>query len=264
MTHPRPIERVRAPNPGLYTGPGTNTYVMRDRGEVIILDPGPVIESHEVAILAAVGDDTVVGVVVTHTHPDHAPLANPLADRLGAPAIGFDTGPAFSPNVRLADGDTVRFGGRAIEAVHTPGHTPDHLCFLLDRVMFTGDHIMQGSTVVIDDASAYLDSLYRVRDLEVDRLEPGHGDAIDDAGAAVSGYIEHRLERERQLLDAVGAGAQSVGDLVDVVYADVPVGLRPAATHQVRVQLIKLSRDGAVTFDDDRTERATVRITTSD
>lgn len=264
MTPLGSIERVLAPNPGLYTGPGTNTYVLRDGSDVLIIDPGPVIAAHETAIVSAIGSDTVVGVVVTHTHPDHAPMANPLASRLGVPALGFDDGPEFVPDIRLSDGDEVAFGSRSITAIHTPGHTPDHLCFRLDRVLFTGDHIVQGSTVILEDASDYLDSLYRVRDLEVDRIEPGHGDAIDDAGAAVTGYIDHRLERERQLLAAVGDGANSVGQLVDVVYAGIPAGLRAAAVHQVQVQLTKLSRDGAVTFHDDRTERARVRVTPSD
>lgn len=259
MTDVRGIERVLAPNPGPYTGPGTNTYLLRDGGEVVILDPGPVIDAHEAAILEAVGSDAVVAVVATHTHPDHAPMANPLGRRLGAPAIGFAPGPEFEPDRTVEDGGAIVFGGRSIVAVHTPGHTPDHLCFLLDDVLFTGDHIMQGSTVVIEDAADYLQSLYRVRDLAARRLEPGHGDAIDDAGKRIDEYIDHRLERERQLLAAIREGAATVGDIVDRVYAAVPAELRPAAVHQVRVQLIKLSRDGAVTFSDDRTERAVVR-----
>lgn len=254
------IERVLAPNPGLYTGPGTNTYLLRSEGEVLILDPGPVIASHMVAVVDALGDDTPVGVVVTHTHPDHAPMANPLGTRLDVPVYGYDVGPEFRPDVRVPDGGRVAFGSAELTAVHTPGHTPDHLCFLLEGVLFTGDHIMEGSTVVIEDAADYLESLYRVRELGASRIEPGHGHAMSDAGAAIDDYIDHRLEREQQLLAAVASGAGTVGDIVDVVYADVPSGLRPAATHQVRVQLIKLSRDGAVTFDDDRTERAGVRL----
>lgn len=264
MTGTTRVDRVLAPNPGLYTGPGTNTYLLRDSGEVLILDPGPVIPEHEAAILGAIGDDTAVGVVATHTHPDHAPLANPLGARLGVPVLGYGDGPGFTPDRRIHDGGTIVFGAQSVAAVHTPGHTPDHLCFLLDDVLFTGDHIMSGSTVVIEDASAYLESLYRVRDLGVGRLEPGHGDAIDDAGAAISDYIDHRLERERQLLAAIADGAGTVGEIVDAVYAAVPAGLRAAAVQQVRVQLIKLSREAAVTFDDDRTERARVRSTNPD
>lgn len=254
------IERVLAPNPSLYTGPGTNTYLLRDSGEVLIVDPGPIIASHAAAIVGAIGDDTPVGIAVTHTHPDHAPLANPLGDTLGIPVLGFATGPEFVPDQRVADGGVIRFGTSSLAALHTPGHTPDHLCFLLDDVLFTGDHIMEGSTVIIEDAADYLESLYRVRDIGARRIEPGHGDAIDDAGAAIAAYIDHRLERERQILAAITAGAVTVGDLVDAVYAGLPADLRPAAVHQVAVQLGKLSGDGAVWFDDDRTEQARVRL----
>lgn len=255
------IERILAPNPGLYTGSGTNTYLIRSEGEVLILDPGPVIPSHMAAILPSIRDDTPVGVVVTHTHPDHAPMANPLGSRLDVPVYGYDVGPEFLPDIRVSDGGTVAIGSTELAAVHTPGHTRDHLCFLLERVLFTGDHIIGGSTVVIDDAADYLESLYRVRELGASRIEPGHGGAISDAGAVIDDYIDHRLQREQQLLAAIANGAETVGDVVNAVYADVPSGLRHAATHQVRVQLIKLSRDGAVTFDDDRTERAGVRLT---
>ncbi len=242
------IERVLAPNPSLFTGPGTNTYLLSDGTDVLVLDPGPVIDTHAAAIVAAIGGRTPVGVVVTHTHPDHAPLANPLAMTLDVPVYGFGPGPEFDPDIEIRDGASVRFGTDEILAVHTPGHTADHLCFRLRETLFTGDHIMEGSTVIIEDASAYLDSLYLVQDLGVGRIEPGHGSTIDDAGATIAEYIDHRLERERQIIAAVGEGAGTIGDIVDVVYADIPVGLRYAAVHQVGVQLTKLSSDGAVTF----------------
>ena len=159
------IERVLAPNPSLYTGPGTNTYLLSDATNVLILDPGPVIEEHAAAIIAAIGDRVPVGVVVTHTHPDHAPMANPLGLTLDVPVFGFATGPEFVPDVKVADGASIAFGREEIHAVHTPGHTADHLCFRLGETLFTGDHIMEGSTVIIEDATAYLDSLYLVRDL---------------------------------------------------------------------------------------------------
>ena len=252
------IERVLAPNPGLYTGPGTNTYILGDESSILILDPGPIIASHAGAIIAAIGDRTPVAVVVTHTHPDHAPLANPLAVTLDVPVFGFGTGPDFVPDIEIEDGSVVPFGTDEIVAVHTPGHTADHLCFRLHKTLFTGDHIMEGSTVIIEDASAYLDSLYLVRELAVGRIEPGHGSSIDDAGAVITDYIDHRLERERQIVAAIGGGAGTVGDIVDVVYSDIPAGLRHAAVHQVGVQLTKLSRDGAVTFNvgkaDEKTE----------
>jgi glyoxylase-like metal-dependent hydrolase (beta-lactamase superfamily II) len=244
------ISRILAPNPSLYTGPGTNTYIIESDGEALVLDPGPVIETHVVEIVKALEGLRPVAVVATHTHPDHAPLSNPLATRLGVPVYGYQKGPQFVPDVLVTDGETIDVGSVQLLAVHTPGHTPDHLCFRIGDVLFTGDHIMGGSTVVIEDAAQYLDSLYLVRDLGVERLEPGHGDAMDDAAAVIDDYIDHRLERERQIIAAIACGAAKVGDIVDVVYVGIPTGLRGAAIHQVGVQLSKLFDDGAVVFDD--------------
>jgi glyoxylase-like metal-dependent hydrolase (beta-lactamase superfamily II) len=251
------IKRILAPNPSLYTGPGTNTYVVDDGGEALIIDPGPIIASHELEILRAVDGFDVIGVVATHTHPDHAPMANPLATRLSVPVFGYGPGPAFLPDIRLDDGDEISFGRRRITAVHTPGHTPDHLCFRLDETLLTGDHIMSGSTVIIEDAATYLESLYKVRDLALKRLEPGHGNAVSDAGALITDYIEHRIEREKQILDAVRQGAGTIGDIVDVVYTGIPDGLRPAAVHQVAVQLKKLFDDSVVWFEPGLAEEQT-------
>ncbi len=242
------LRRLLAPNPGIYTGPGTNTYVLEDSGEAVVLDPGPVIAEHMVEIVEALGGLRPVGVVVTHTHPDHAPMANPLAKRLDVPAYGHDDGPSFMADVRVRDGDVVRFGSAEMTAVHTPGHTPDHLCFLDADRLFTGDHIMGGSTVVIEDATAYMESLYRVRDLNAARIEPGHGPALDRAGSVIDEYIDHRLKREKQLLDAIAAGVSTPDGLVDLVYDAVPEALRRAARHQVVVQLVKLSDEGRVRF----------------
>jgi glyoxylase-like metal-dependent hydrolase (beta-lactamase superfamily II) len=240
------VERILAPNPSIYTGPGTNTYLLEDDGETLILDPGPVIPAHRDAILLAVADLRPVAVVATHTHPDHAPLANPLARRLEVPVYGNAPGLEFEPDVRLDDGDEVRFGHSAVVAVHTPGHTADHLCFRLGETLFTGDHIMQGSTVVMEDAAAYLDSLYKVRELAVTQIEPGHGEAIDDAGAVIDQYIEHRLARERQIVEAVRSGASSIDEILDAVYVEIPEVLRTAAAHQLGVQLEKLIGEGEV------------------
>jgi glyoxylase-like metal-dependent hydrolase (beta-lactamase superfamily II) len=251
------IRKILAPNPSIYTGPGTNTYLVSDGSEVVIVDPGPLIPSHELEIVAAVADLNPVAVMATHTHPDHAPMANPLGKRLEVPVYGYQTGPAFVPDVRLADGQDVTFGRATLTAVHTPGHTPDHLCFRIDDILLTGDHIMGGSSVVIEDASAYLDSLYLVRDLGVAKLEPGHGDAIDDAGQAIDEYIAHRLEREVQIVDAVTNGAGTIGEIVDVVYAGLPAGLRAAAVHQVAVQLKKLLDDSVVWFEAGMAEEKT-------
>lgn len=251
------IERVLAPNPSLYTGPGTNTYVVSCDGEALVLDPGPIIGTHTLQIVEALDGLTPVGVVATHTHPDHAPLANPLAARLGVPVYGYGPGPDFIPDVSVADGERITFGSTHLDAIHTPGHTPDHLCFRFGDVLFTGDHIMEGSTVVIEDASDYLDSLYLVRGLGVARIEPGHGSSIDDAAAVIDDYIDHRIEREHQIVEAVRHGARTIGDIVDAVYEGVPAGLRHAAVHQVGVQLRKLHRDGTVMFVSESAEEET-------
>ena len=240
------VHTVLAPNPGPYTGPGTNTYLIADEGEMVVLDPGPRLAGHRAEIVAACAGATPVAVVATHTHPDHAPLANPLAIDLGVPVLGYAAGPDFAPDRTIDDGGTIRVGRIELVAVHTPGHTADHLCFMVGDRLFTGDHIMGGSTVVIEDAAAYMDSLYKVRDLAVARIEPGHGTAMDDAGAVIDEYIDHRKMRERQIVAAIAAGANTVPDLVAVVYGQVPSEVLPAAAHQVRVQLDKLSREGAV------------------
>ena len=247
-----------APNPGPYTGPGTNTYVVADGGLSVVIDPGPVIESHLTAIEHAVGGTKSIAVLVTHTHPDHAPAANPLAARFGVPAYGFDRGPSFEPDHRLRDGDVVPVGNTKLQVVHTPGHTPDHICYLADGVVFTGDHIMGGSTVIIEDAVDYLASLRKVQALVPAHLYPGHGPEIPDAAAMVNAYIAHRVAREEQIVAAVREGATSVPAIVSVVYAGLDAALVPAAAHQVDVQLQKLAAEGRVTLSADGREGAAV------
>lgn len=238
------VERVLAPNPGPFTGPGTNTYVISDAGRAVVLDPGPVIDSHLAATERAIGSLDPVGVLVTHTHPDHAPAANILGERLRTEVLGFGPGPEFEPTRTLADGDAVEVGEAVMIAVHTPGHTDDHLCYRIADVVFTGDHIMGGSTVVIRDAAAYMRSLERVAGLRPAHLYPGHGPDTADASRAITEYIEHRLERERQIVDAVRRGAATAADITATVYADVPEELRSAAEFQVGVQLTKLIDEG--------------------
>jgi glyoxylase-like metal-dependent hydrolase (beta-lactamase superfamily II) len=261
------IQKVLAPNPGPFTGPGTNTYIIHDGLSAAVLDPGPIIADHEAAILEALGTLTPVAVIVTHNHPDHAPLANRLAERLQAASYGFAAGPDFSPDVALADGDRVEVGGSELIAVHTPGHTLDHLCFLAGSELFTGDHIMGGSSVIIEDAAAYFDSLYKVAALGVERLRPGHGETIDDAAAAVAAYIEHRIDRENQIIAAVAAGAATPEAIVASVYADVPPELMPAAAGQVEVQLRKLIAENRLSLSGPTsaiTRMAGIRVATPD
>lgn len=238
------IEAVRAPNPGPFTGPGTNSYVISSDGEALVLDPGPVIPAHLRSIEVALTGLSAVGVLVTHTHPDHAPAANGLGAKLDVPVAGFAAGSGFIPTTLLGDGDRVGFGSQDLIAVHTPGHTADHLCYRWGDLLFTGDHIMGGSTVIIEDAAAYMASLEKVALLDPSRLYPGHGPELTDAGSVIAEYIRHRIEREEQIVAAVAAGATTVGAIVDVVYAGLDPMLRMAATMQVHTQLIKLSREG--------------------
>ncbi len=213
-----------------------------------MLDPGPIIEVHLEAIRVALTGLTPVGVVVTHTHPDHAPAANGLARELDVDAFGFAPGPGFEPTVALEDGSDVGFGADELIAVHTPGHTSDHLCFRLHDFLFTGDHIMGGSTVIIEDAAAYMASLEKVAALQPAHLYPGHGPELPDAAAVVAEYIAHRIEREKQVMAAVGGGAATINDVVDVVYAGLDEALRQAAVLQVHTQLIKLNAEGRLSL----------------
>ncbi len=240
------VERILAPNPGLFTGPGTNTYVISSAGKALILDPGPLIDEHLAATETALRSLDPIAVIVTHTHPDHAAAANLMGERLGVAVLGFAPGPEFEPTRTLADGDRIVVGDVDVVAVHTPGHTPDHLCYQIADVIFTGDHIMGGSTVIIEDATAYMESLRRVAGLRPIHLYPGHGPELPDASGAIATYLEHRLERERQIVAAVAAGAGTVDEIVTVVYAEVDPSLYPAAAYQVRIQLRKLESEGRV------------------
>jgi glyoxylase-like metal-dependent hydrolase (beta-lactamase superfamily II) len=219
-------------------------------GEAIVIDPGPVIAEHLDAIKVTLAGLTAVGVAVTHTHPDHAPAANALGIELDVPVFGFAEGPGFVPTQRLEDGSSIGFGDTALETVHTPGHTSDHLCFSLGDQLFTGDHVVGGMTVIIEDAAAYMASLEKIARLHPGHLYPGHGSDMPDARAAIQGYIAHRLERERQVLTAVRSGAGTIDEVVDAVYAGLFPALRMAAVFQVHTQLEKLNNEGRVILGD--------------
>lgn len=239
------IDRVLANNPGPFTGPGTNTYVVGDDVAVII-DPGPIDRDHRRAIEAVIGARPPAVVVVTHTHPDHAPLANPLARGLGVPALGNRPGPEFVPDRLLTDGSAIEVTGVDLVAVHTPGHSDDHLCLRLGSILFTGDHIMGGSSVMVEDVSAYMDSLERLAAFDLTRLYPGHGPEIDSPHEVISWYIAHRRQREGEILAAVRAGATSVPEVVEIVYREVDPALHTLAGRSVEAHLRKLATDGLI------------------
>lgn len=248
------VWRVTAGNPGMMTGPGTNTYVVG--GDVLaVIDPGPADEAHLDAIVRAATrrGGRIRWILATHTHPDHAPGAKPLAARTGATVLGWDSRDGFEPDRPLADGERVDGGGFVLRAIHTPGHASNHLCYLLEgeELLFSGDHVMQGSTVVISppdgDMAAYFASLRRVRNLAPAAIAPGHGTLIDDPGAAVDEYLSHRQAREGQVLEALAAGDTTVDEIVARLYAEVPAMLHPVARHSVFAHLRKLVDDCAAT-----------------
>lgn len=245
------IERILAPNPGPFTGPGTNTWLL-DSEDVVIIDPGPIIANHRGAIEAAVGDLNVSAVLVTHTHSDHAPLANPLARHYEVEALGYSPGPGFAPDRLLADGDAVEFGDDRLVVIHTPGHSPDHLCFLVGRVLFTGDHIIGGSSSMIEDATAYMVSLARLQEMDLGRLLPGHGPEMDEPDVVIHWYVAHRRQREEEILAAVRAGASTVDEVVMEVYRAVDPALHPLAARSVGAHLDKLVTEGKVLWSADQ------------
>lgn len=241
-----------ANNPGPFTGPGTNTWLLADdAGSVIIIDPGPRDDAHEQAIADRLGDRAAVGVLVTHTHTDHAPLANPLARNLQVPTLGYGPGPLFVPDLALRDGSEIPAGALTLAVVHTPGHADDHLCFRVGDVLFSGDHIIGGSSVMVESMGPYLDSLRKLQGIGLTRILPGHGDEVDDPETVIDWYIAHRLQRHEQVCQAVSDGAKSVMEVVEKVYKDVETSLYPLAARSVEAHLVLLAAEGRITLDED-------------
>ncbi len=248
--------RLVAPNPGMMTGPGTNTYLL-GRERVAVLDPGPLIDSHVEAILAAAPARRIRWIVATHTHPDHSPAWLPLHEATGAEVIGAPPwddkfqDDSFQPSRPVRHGDMLRAGEFSLRALHTPGHVGNHYCYLLEEegMLFTGDHIMQGSTVVIvppsGDMGAYIESLRMLLDYPLASLAPGHGGVIDDPAGAVRWLVAHRHERERKVLAGLRAlGEPSLDELVAVVYDDVDAERHEMAKLSLSAHLIKLRGEG--------------------
>lgn len=252
------VRRITAPNPGMMTGPGTNTYII-GHDELIMVDPGPDLDAHRDVLLNAVGD-RLRSIVCTHTHRDHSPLAVQIRAKTGAPVLGFGVVPSdgrqdedFVPERALADGDMVECGNHRLRAVHTPGHASNHLCYLLeDRgILFTGDHVMQGSTVVISppngNMQAYFDSLDKVLGLPIQMFAPGHGFVIEQPYEEVHRLVAHRLAREAKILASLQAtGPVDLTQLVSHAYAEVSERLHTAAMRSLHAHLIRLQCLGRV------------------
>ena len=264
------IRRVVANNPGPFTFLGTGTYIV-GQGEVAVIDPGPDLPDHLDAILKAVEGERVTHILVTHHHSDHSPLAAPLRARTGAPIYGcavvaagirdsviteagHDDG--FTPDISLCGGGQVLSGpGWTLEAIATPGHTSNHICFALreENALFSGDHIMGWSTTVVSppdgDMTAYMQSLDLVRARSFATLWPTHGPPVTDVDPFIGGYISHRLAREAQVLAAIKAGTGRIKEMVPTLYAQVDSRLHPAAARSVLGHAIDLVKRGIITTD---------------
>lgn len=263
------VGRVLAPNPSPFTYTGTQTYLIGrsppKSGDVAVVDPGPDDAAHIAALLQAIGDRPVRAILCTHTHRDHSPAARPLAERTGAPIIGCapltldDDGPradaafdaGYRPDHILADGERVAGEGWTLEAVATPGHTSNHLCFALQEegVLFTGDHVMGWATSVISppdgDMSDYMRSMQRLLDRRDAIYYPAHGDPVDNPQRLVRGMMGHRKQREGQIVRFLERnGASEIPDMVAEMYKGVDPRLYGAAGRSVLAHLIDLDGRG--------------------
>jgi glyoxylase-like metal-dependent hydrolase (beta-lactamase superfamily II) len=253
------VRRLLAPNPSPFTYTGTETYIV-GRSEVAVIDPGPDLPEHVDAILAATQGERIGAILCTHTHRDHSPASRALQAASGAPIIGCapltldDDGPradaAFDADYRpdrvLADGETVAAPGWTLEAVATPGHTSNHLCFALreSKALFSGDHIMGWSTTVVSppdgDMAAYMASLDKLLAREDRIYYPAHGDPVQEPRRFVRAVAAHRRQRERQILDLLEQEAQAIPAMVSVMYRGIDPRLHGAAGRSVLAHLIDL------------------------
>src|SRR5437870_10147075 len=269
------IRRIVAKNPGPFTFKGTGTYVVGE-GEVAVIDPGPELEEHIAALLASLGDEQVTHILVTHTHRDHSPAAKALKAASGAPTYGF--GPHaggqrgepgieeggdwdFTPDVVVQDGEWIEGGTWRFEAVHTPGHTSNHLCFALPDwgILVSGDHVMGWSTSVIappdGDMAAYMASLDKLLARRDAVYWPTHGPAITEPARHVRAFVAHRRQREAGIVDCLRSGCETIDAVVERLYVGLNPALRRAAGRSVLAHLIDLTgreivaADGPATVD---------------
>ena len=259
------IRRVTANNPGPFTFMGTGTYIV-GHGEVAVIDPGPDIAAHLAAIQAAIPGERVSHILVTHHHLDHSPLARPLSAITGAQvwgravktpvvedAVKLEAGyDQFTPDIALEGGEVIEGAGWTFEAVHTPGHTSNHICYALreENALFSGDHIMGWSTTVVTPPDGnmgdYMRSLAKVGERRFSTLWPTHGPPIREVEPFLDAYAAHRRDRERQIVERLAAGDTRIKAMVPTIYAAVDPRLYPAAAHSVLAHMIELVKSGQV------------------
>lgn len=274
------VRRLVARNPGPFTFHGTGTYIV-GTGKVAVVDPGPDLVEHVDALKHALRGETITHILITHTHRDHSPAAAALKAATGAPTYGFGPHPVhpggpqveeggdseFTPDVMLRDGDVVDGAGWTVEAVHTPGHLSNHLCFGLreEKVLLTGDHVMGWSTTVISppdgDMKSYMASLDKLLARDDRLLIPTHGAEITDPKPFVRAYKAHREDRERQILASVAAGQTTIPAMVQKMYADVSPQLHPAAARSVLAHIIHLVETGRLATDGEPRPDSVYRLT---
>lgn len=253
VTLTKRLRRITAPNPGPMTGEGTNCYLI-GQDDIAVVDPGPAIDSHINHIVEIAGD-RIKWIIVTHTHRDHSPAAAKLAEITGAPCLGMLASDpsmqdsSFVPDVVLAHDDTIASSDFTLRTIHTPGHVDNHLCFLLeeDGILLAGDHIMNGSTVVIvppqGDMKAYIESLQRLKDYSLKAIAPGHGELIENPMDVLDWTVKHRLIREEKVLSKLTSQPALLSELVTLVYDDVSPTLHPIAEYSLWAHLLKLEKD---------------------
>ena len=257
------IARVLAHNPSAFTYYGTQTYLVGE-AEVAVIDPGPALDEHVDALVAAIGGRPVVAICCTHTHRDHSPAARPLAEATGAPIIGCaplaleTVGPRadaafdgdYVPDRILGDGESIDIDGLPLTAVATPGHTSNHLCFAYGEALLTGDHVMGWSTTVVvppdGDMAAYMASLEKLRQRGDRVYYPAHGPPVTNPRQYVRGLIGHRLQREKQILRLVGEQARDIPGIVANAYPGLDPRLTAAAGGSVHAHLRDLAARGLV------------------
>lgn len=264
------IRRVIANNPGPFTFTGTGTYIIGN-GQVGVIDPGPMLDAHVDAILAALDEgETVSHILVTHTHLDHSPASLPLQKRTGAPIYAYappnkedfdgprleeDVDDSFTPDHILAHGDIIEGADWSLECVFTPGHMANHMCFALreEKALFTGDHVMGWSTSVIappdGNMQDYMQALEDLLTRDDTIYWPTHGTCIENPKQFVQAYIDHRRAREQQIKDRLAAGDTHIRDMVKVMYAAVDERLHPAAALSVLAHMHDMVARGIVTCD---------------